>query len=705
MLSPLRQAAFQRSAMVLAGLLTCMACLQAYGLFQSARERRRVVLTMGREETRRVAGAIDSLLRTMEREVRKVAEELSSGDVPDQALQGRLEQGLAAIPDAFRMGIDYQPYARDPRKALFSIDVVREHGAVRAYRESSTVDYPTQNWFQADLATEGWHEPHLSRTTFQVVNGYSLYIRQPGHPERPPLGIVRMDLSPDAIRQILATASLGRTGYNCLLSRKGTFLAHPRQDWVTEERNLFQVAQENGDEALWRCGELALKVGRGEVETVSDTGGQPVMLFSEPIPAARWTLESAVFLEEAALSPGAMRQGLMGITCTVMALAACLGLAGMGAAAGTLEALWRWTGLGSLLLAAGVSLLWGLTLAYPDPPSDAAVPILSPALLEKYLASRTPDSNAPPGSGPIRVPTGLYLRTLRFDSANDVVVTGLVWQHYPAEYPLELGRGFAFPNAETQEVAEVFRRPEAKGELVEYTFKATLREDFDRAVKFPFDQAVIRLPLWPREFDRQVTLVPDLEAYNVLHPAALPGVEKGLVLPGWNKERSYFGFLDPAYGTTFGSAGRSGGGRPPELSFQLTLSRQFLDPFVSALLPVIVVGCLLYTLLMVGTKDEEKVRATGFQAIAILPAAGTLLFPVIYAQISLRSRIASSKLLYLEYFYFVMYAVILLVAANALAFTLGRNGLINRQDNALAKLLYWPVVLGTFFMISLVFLY
>ena len=705
MLSPLRQTALHRSALALAALLACMACLQAYGLFHSARERRRQVLAMGREETQRMAGTIDALLRTMEREVKKVAEDLSSGSVPDQALQGRLEAALTVIPAAFRMGVDYQPYAKDPRKKLFSIDVVREHGALRAYRESSAVDYPTQNWFQADLASQGWHEPHLSRTTFEVVNGYSLYIRQPGHPEREPLGIVRMDLSPDALRQILATASLGSTGYNCLLSHQGTFLAHPRLDWVSQERNLFQVAQETGDEALWRCGELAMRVGRGEVETVSDPGGQPVMLFSEPIPSARWTLESAVFLEDAALSAGAMRQGLMGITCTVMVLAACLGLAGLRVGSGSLDGLWRWAGLVSLLLAAGISLLWGLTLTFPDPPADSAVPMLSSAHLEKYLASLAPEGGAAPGDGPIRVPTGLFLKTLRFDNSNDVVATGMVWQHYPADFPRELGRGLLFPTAETQEVKELFRRPEGKGELVEYAFKATLRENFDRALKYPFDQAVISLPMWPQDFDRQVSLVPDLAAYNLLQPASLPGVEKGLVLPGWNTERSYFGFLDPAYSTNFGSADRGSGGRPPELSFQVTLSRQFLDPFVSAMLPVIVVGCLLYTLLMVGTKDEEKVKATGFQAIAIPPAAATLLFPVIYAEISLRSRIFSSRLLYLDYFYFVMYAVILLVAANALAFALGRNGLINRQDNALAKLVYWPVVLGTCFLISLAFLY
>jgi hypothetical protein len=43
---------------------------------------------------------------------------------------------------------------------------------------------------------------------------------------------------------------------------------------------------------------------------------------------------------------------------------------------------------------------------------------------------------------------------------------------------------------------------------------------------------------------------------------------------------------------------------------------------------------------------------------------------------------------------------------NALAFALGRSGsLVLRHDNGLAKVCYWPVVLGAFFVLSLIFLY
>jgi len=539
------------------------------------------------------------------------------------------------------------------------------------------------------------------------VAGYSRFIRRPDAPRGEPIGIVVMDLSLATIRGILATASLGRTGYCCLLSPRGTFLAHPRNDWVLEERTVFQEAQAAHDGDLWRCGDLALRGQRGELETRSYTGAQPILLFSEPIPSARWTLEAAVFRDETALDPGAIRRGLINAICCLLLMGACVGTALLAAAPGMLDTLWRWQGPVALLMAGAIGGVWGVTLAFPDPCADPAVPIVTREGLQHYLAARDPSEGLPAGHGQIRLPAGVFLKTLRLTSDNppNVVATGMVWLHYPPDFPPDLNRGFVLPDAESATIQEVFHRQDARGEVLEYHFQAILRQNFDRTVKYPFDQALIRLSLWPRDFDGRVSLVPDMDAYHVLNPGSLPGVDKDLLLPGWNKERAYFGYREPDENTNFGAPERPSAERTPELSYQLVLTRRFLDPFVSALLPVIVVSCLLFALLFAGSKDPSKRLATGFKPMDILLSSATLLFPVIYAEINLRGRISSSSLLYLEYFYLVMYAVILLVAANTLSFALGRNALVRLGDNALVKLLYWPVVLGAFLIISLVFLY
>ena len=148
-----------------------------------------------------------------------------------------------------------------------------------------------------------------------------------------------------------------------------------------------------------------------------------------------------------------------------------------------------------------------------------------------------------------------------------------------------------------------------------------------------------------------------------------------------------------------------GKGPYPELRFNITLSRKFLDPFIASLLPVLVVAGISFLLLMAGTKIKEKVTATGFKATDVLRASASLLFPLVVAQINLRGKVAASGLIYLEYFYFVVYLVIMAVAANALRFAYGDRGWAQFADNAIPKFLFWPILTGAFYALTLVFLY
>jgi hypothetical protein len=145
--------------------------------------------------------------------------------------------------------------------------------------------------------------------------------------------------------------------------------------------------------------------------------------------------------------------------------------------------------------------------------------------------------------------------------------------------------------------------------------------------------------------------------------------------------------------------------KPYELDFTVIARRQFLDPFISSVLPIIVVACLLFGLVVVASKETSKVAATGFKATDVVRASVALLFPVLLAQVNLRSKIGSSTIIYIEYFYFVLYTAILGVAANALLFTLAGRGLSQFRDNLIPKLIFWPYLLGACFAVTLLFLY
>ena len=53
----------------------------------------------------------------------------------------------------------------------------------------------------------------------------------------------------------------------------------------------------------------------------------------------------------------------------------------------------------------------------------------------------------------VLVPTGIFLQSLEFSSANNVIVTGYIWQNYSG-IPDTVSKGFVFPEAEQTNIEE-----------------------------------------------------------------------------------------------------------------------------------------------------------------------------------------------------------------------------------------------------------
>ena len=192
----------------------------------------------------------------------------------------------------------------------------------------------------------------------------------------------------------------------------------------------------------------------------------------------------------------------------------------------------------------------------------------------------------------------------------------------------------------------------------------------------------------------------------MINPTSLPGLEKDLFLPGWTFQQSYFDYKYNTFNTDFGRVGQQGQEVVPELYFNIVARRNFLGPFISNLIPIIVVAFMLFGLLMIGSKHSEKSGWLNFNAQDILASCAALVFVVILAHIDLRGTLAAEGILYLEYFYFVMYIATLLVTINAILFSWDANiRLIQYQDNLIPKLMFWPVITGSLLLLTLAIFY
>jgi hypothetical protein len=300
----------------------------------------------------------------------------------------------------------------------------------------------------------------------------------------------------------------------------------------------------------------------------------------------------------------------------------------------------------------------------------------------------------------IRIPTGVFIQSASFKSSTDVNLIGFIWQYYPLDFPFE--RGFSFPEeidssfgfVETAYDKTIFYNG-APHQLIGSRFDVTVRQSFDYS-SYPLDFLNIWLRIWPKDWTdhASIILVPDFQSYEAERRADF-GLDGDLVQGEWDIVRTFFSYQNIRYDTNFGLSSRAKNTTYNEFFYNLAAERKFINAFVINLVPLLVVSLLLFSALMTISNDKEQARLFGYSASGILGTCSALFFVVLLSHIQVRGLFVDSGLVYIEYFYLVLYIMILLVALNGYLFSLTgdrRVALLHRNDNFLARVSYWPLL-------------
>lgn len=366
----------------------------------------------------------------------------------------------------------------------------------------------------------------------------------------------------------------------------------------------------------------------------------------------------------------------------------------------------------SLALVLALSAVWYLVDANIRLDRALGNIVVDQAQVDSYLAGHgvPPTIAASGGTGgtaesPWRVPTGVLVQAMEFANANDVQVTGYVWQRYAASIPADVERGFVLPEAvvESVQATPAYSATAADGsQLLGWRFHATIRQNFDYG-RYPFDRQDVDLLIWSQDFGQRLVLVPDFDSYPDLAPAALPGVAENFVQAGWDLEHSHFSYRPNADDTSYGFPGATEASGFPELVFAVGFRRSFLEPFLDDVLFAAVVALLIFLILCLTARDSTTKARFGISTFGVLGTSSGLLFSVILKDGQIRQTVSTGEIVYVEVLTFLLYAAILLVAANALLLDSPlRVPFVDYRDNLLPDLLYWPVLLGTLLVITLV---
>jgi len=661
------------------------------------------------------ARAVDQTLAPLVPLVTQLAADAGTHRYSPAELGARLKETVESHPFILEAGVAYASFAYAPDVELFAPHYLRQGGAVRVYQREAYGDYRQREWFRSPLVRgTSWSEPELGHGSGELIIGIGapFYLggatgsASAGGGERPPSGVVRINSSVSALQETVSGLTAGRTHYGYLLSANGTYVTHPVGQYVQQLRTVFDVSTERGDPALRECARRALAGQPGEAESTSELTGKPAWVFCRPVPVNGWVLALVYEKAELLAPPRDLRRQQLQVLLAAMltlVLLVCMGLR-----VETLDhaRLWLAAAAVSLLLAAGLGMIWSELRAARVAAPPGRKEVFDRATLHAYQAANATQVQGVKAAPVTFIPAGIYLSTLNLSRPGEAVVTGLVWQKYRKGAEDHIARGFIFPDAEQVSFAEAYHRTDATTDVTGWSFRATLRQSYSEASKYPFDSASLRIRLWHKEFDKAIVLVPDLDAYALMIPSSLPGLAEGLSLPGWNVQQSFFDFGRTRLGSDFGISTFAGVLDAPELGFTVVAKREFLDPFFASLMPIAVVNAILFVLLLCGRRDDKERDRFGFKPMTALSVAAGTLFVILVAHNNMRSRVAANELIFLELFYFVAYATIILVAANAIIITRVREETwVHLGDNLPPKLAFWPLTLLAFLAITVAAFY
>ncbi len=665
--------------------------LIGYGRYQA--ETTATAAHLAQAEADAAAAQLSAIFAQSEQLAERLAAGLSSGAIPYHLIEGRVSAALQRNATIDGITVAFAPQAFSDAYERYIVYISRAaDGVMQIQVGESRYDYtvsstgspndPATAWYTRPIV-EGpqWTEPFRAAGAGKVLIEYGVPFYRVDDPTTP-AGVVAVDYTLDGMRQLVNDLDLGATGFGVVVSAGEVFLAHPVPSEVTQ--SAFRAPAET---ALRVAVQRGLAGERYSFERRNAQTGELVWNFVTPIESTGWVLgvelPQADFLPEPRLL--LLRQTWLLLTAAALAITASA--LAVRVETGNPRPLWRLSLITSGVLLVVLLLILALARTMPR---TYGVPIRNPAELNTYLQTITTDATRAGLPDPVTLPTGLLLQAIRFPDATSVVLSGYVWQRVPLDLVEEITPGVTFPQRidEPYQIEQV--AAEQQGDEIVYVWELSvaLRQIFNPE-QYPLDVNDVRIRLLPTEVAQHVLLVPDLEGYTVTLPEARPGLDSTILINNWVIQRSFFSYERNDYQTTLGFAGRPAMA-VPELNFNIRTERQFVGPFITFVLPAIVTAILIFAFLMNGSKPDEPE-----EIVSALNYSAALFFVIAVLHTALRENAAAIGLTYLEYFYLLLYVLLLGVAANTfLVVRQPQLPFIRFGNNLIAKATFWPLLLG-----------
>lgn len=662
--------------------------------------------------THQLRDEIGSLLERVTDEGQRLANLFGENDYTADEVRKLLKKSSLGIAEIQGVTAAFEPFAFNKETKLYA--PYYDKGAQSFLQIEESYDYTDESssktaWYTGvrDNGTH-WVEPYYGA----AGGNWFVDLGVPfTYADGPKAGQVRGTITVSFLckdfGKLIHEISLGRTGYGIITSPKGIFLAHPDPELVGKTSLTEWVASSKQHPDFTRACEalLAGKSGLADYQNQDDL--KHSLFCYDQIPESGWGigmsfLESDLLSDSRSVNRRYIHISILGSLLLVCVLAIVYSFDDLDR-----TEIWRLSAISTVLLGANIVLIGRLEHQTERPKNnDVSYPITDYSSLQSFVQKQHRRSEELKRFTATPIPTGIQIQRMDFQDSYNLNVGGTVWQKLPLDMDDETKLGITFPQtspfAESSLIEEAYRREfdDKEGEegylLVGWNYRVTLQLNFEYS-DYPFDKRQIDIEISPADTTGKVMLVPDLSSYRQTNPSALPGMTDSIVLPGNEVTESYFNFSTEQSSTDFGFGADLGRNQASVLHFNVHLRRNLLNVFVTYLIPIVVALTMIFILLIACRKTTERQ--------GIIESMAAFIFVLIFSHIDLRKEVVTGELIYLEYFYFITYAMVLLTTFNLMAYTLNKTRVFDFNENQVFKAFYFPLFFFALLVVTLVKFY
>jgi hypothetical protein len=642
--------------------------------------------------------------------VSNLAEELTDGKIKKSEVVKQLSMIAKNNPQIQECGVAFAPYAYNSDTRLYAPYYTRVNGETVFGNLEKTCDYTEKkyDWYNTPRRHgPTWKEPYYDKNgKYKLVEYEAPFFKiDPLTKKKEFIGIVYANYSLSNLRKIITSLDLGQTGYGFLLSKEGRFLFHPLKGITTGSSTIYRLMEKENFKYLSLVAEKLKSQSKGYVDFIDPITKEEAFLFFQPVSNTGWFAAIIVYPEEVFTRNPNYYSILVWLSLNIILFLFFLTILITRVWEGDVKKIWIVSIVLSLLLIGEIGFNWYLAFEEVDYNPTAHVEIDSRTGFQSFLNERIQLSEMDKTPPPVTIPTGVFIRTIKFQDANNILISGNIWQKYIKGMHDGISRGFLMPDALTAtdlcRWEEIYHIKQGAEEVIGWYFEIDLRQNFDYS-RYPFDKIRISLKILPKDIDKNIFLAPDIGSYSSILPRSKPGLMQNLVLPGREINKSFFDYSFENYETNFGINNYIGQYYFPELNYTIVISRSFVSVFVANFMSCIVIAILMFVIQLIVRPKMHSDDGGKFSALEIISIGAGMIFIILLEHINLRSHIIGGGIIYLEYLYFSIYFIIVFITLNALLISLGfKFWLISYKENLLPKVLYWPLLLLLILIVTL----